>query len=228
MMAATATLRAWRFGPMLRNTSGRGWWETVPAEATDAELIGWARRGDGEAIGRLVERYSPRLYRYLVRMVADATLAEDLLQDTWLRVVERLDRYNPALPFVTWLFAVARNAAIDVLRQRARQARLLGREATAWENDEGEVLDPLEQAADDAPSVLEVLAERDVEERVSALFATLPLHYREALTLRFHEGLALEEIAKLTHLPLSTVKTRVQRGLILLRQRVESLGLSHE
>ncbi len=208
--------------------SGRSWWVPVPAEATDAELIGWARRGDGEAIGRLVERYSPRLYRYLVRMVADPSLAEDLLQDTWLRVVERLDRYNPALPFVTWLFAVARNAAIDVLRQRARQTRLLGREATAWENDEGEILDPVEQAADDAPSVLEVLAERDVEERVSALFTTLPLHYREALTLRFHEGLQLEEIAKLMRLPLSTVKTRVQRGLILLRQRVEALGLSHE
>ena len=212
----------------MAQAAGRSWWVPVPAEATDAELIGWARRGDGEAIGRLVQRYSPRLYRYLVRMVGDPSLAEDLLQDTWLRVVERLYRYNPALSFVTWLFAVARNAAIDVLRQRARQARLLGRQADAYENAEGEVVEPIEQAADPAPSVLDALSERDFEERVSGLFATLPLHYREALTLRFHEGMQLEEIAKLMRLPLSTVKTRVQRGLALLRKRVEALGLSHE
>ena len=153
-----------------------------------------------------MERYSPRLYRYLVRMVVDQALAEDLLQDTWLRVVERLDRYNPALPFVTWLFAVARNAAIDVLRQRARQARLLGREATAWENSEGEVVDPLEQAPDDTPSVLDVLAERDFEERVAGLFAKLPLHYREVLTLRFHEGLQMEEDRKSTRLNSSHIQ----------------------
>jgi RNA polymerase sigma-70 factor (ECF subfamily) len=203
----------------------RSRWEPVSSQATDAELVRRARRGEGEAIGRLVERYSPRLLRYLQRLVSDPALAEDLLQDTWLRVVERLDRYNAALPFVTWLYAVARNAAIDVLRQRARQARLLGREATPWQTDEGEVLEPLEQAADPAPSALEVLSERDLEQRVEALFATLPLHYREALALRFQDGMQLEEIARLLRVPLSTVKTRVQRGLILLRQRVEGMGL---
>ena len=221
MAIAAACADALHFGL----SKARGRWEPVTSQATDAELVRLARRGEGEAIGQLVERYSPRLLRYLQRLVSDPALAEDLLQDTWLRVVERLDRYNAALPFVTWVYAVARNAAIDALRQRARHQRLLGREATPWETDEGEMLDPLEQAADPAPSALEALAERDVEERVEALFITLPLHYREALALRFQDGLQLDEMARLLRVPLSTVKTRVQRGLILLRQRVEALGI---
>jgi len=198
----------------------------LASTASDAELVAAVRRGQGEAIPWLVERYSPRLYRYLVRLVTDAALAEDVLQDTWLRVVERLDRYDQAKPFVVWLFAIARHRAIDALRQRARLTQKLGRPAEPHENEQGEHLDPLEQAASAEPSPLERLAAAELEQRVEQAFALLPLHYREALTLRFHEDLAMNEIARVLGLPLSTVKTRVQRGLLLLRQRAEALGLN--
>ncbi|MBI4466194.1 MAG: sigma-70 family RNA polymerase sigma factor [Acidobacteria bacterium] len=198
---------------------------SLPATATDAELVAYIRRGGGEGIAPLVERYSPRLYPYLVRLVNDTALAEDILQDTWLRVVERLDGYDARQPFVVWLFAIARHRAIDTLRQRARQARGLGHPAEPAENEEGERLEPLEQVAAEGPSPLERLAERELEQRVTAAFASLPRHYREVLTLRFQEELRLDEVARLLGLPLSTVKTRVQRGLILLRQRAEGLGL---
>jgi len=198
----------------------------LPSTATDAELVAAVRRGQGEAITWLVERYSLRLYRYLVRLVADVALAEDILQDTWLRVVERLDHYDAARPFVVWVFAIARHRAIDTLRQRARLAQKLGHPAKPHQNEQGEHLDPLEQVASAEPSPLERLAARELEQRVEQAFALLPLHYREALTLRFHEDLSMEEMARLLGLPLSTVKTRVQRGLLFLRQRAEALALN--
>ncbi len=197
----------------------------LPATATDAELVAAARGGHEEALTRLVESYSPRVFRYLARLLGEPALAEDILQDTWLRVVERLERYDASRPFLVWLFAIARHRAIDTLRRQGRTLRLLGTPAEPRENAEGEVLDPLEQAASAEPSPFERLAEVEARERVSEAFACLPEHYREVLTLRFHEEMQLDEIARVVGVPLSTVKTRVQRGLLLLRQRTEILGL---
>lgn len=198
----------------------------LSATTSDQELVAFIRRGEGEAIALLVDRYSARVYRYLRGLVGDEALAEDILQDTWLRVVERLDRYDAAQPFLVWLFAVARHRAFDLLRQRAREWRALGKPAEVQENEEGERLDPVEVLAAGGRSPLEEVAEEELGHRVAEAFACLPRHYREVLTLRFQEDLALEEIARLLNLPLSTVKTRVQRGLIQLRQRAEGLGLA--
>src|SRR3990172_5757418 len=230
MMAATSALplgvrAGGKARPLCGLARGRRRWMSLPATATDRELVAYIRRGGSEAVALLVERYSARLYRYLLHLASDPALADDLLQDTWLRVVERLDGYDARQPFLAWLFAIARHRAIDLARARARETRALGRPAAAGENEEGERLEPLDTVAAQSPSPLEQRAERDLEERVARLFGRLPLHYREVLTLRFHHDLSLEEIARLLGLPLSTVKTRVQRGLVLLRQRAESFGL---
>jgi len=195
----------------------------VHAASTDNELVGSARRGEGEAIARLVERYSSRLHRYLTRLVGEPSLAEDILQDTWLRVMDRLDRYDPDRPFAVWLFRVAHNCAVDMLRKQSRQGFFAGSQG----DEEGESAVPLEQIPDSGPSALELLAGEELQASVAAVFASLPAHYREVLDLRFHEELRLEEIAQVLGAPLSTVKTRVQRGLELLRHRIEALGLSH-
>jgi RNA polymerase sigma-70 factor, ECF subfamily len=195
----------------------------VQAASTDNELVGSARRGEGEAIARLVDRYSSRLHRYLTRLVGEAALAEDLLQDTWLRVMDRLDRYDPARPFAVWLFRVAHNCAVDMLRKQSRQGVFAGPRG----DEEDESRDPFEQIPDSGPSALEHLTREELQANVAAVFAGLPQHYREVLTLRFHEDMRLEEIAQVLGAPLSTVKTRVQRGLELLRCRIERLGLSH-
>ena len=200
----------------------------LPSAATDAELVEAIRRGQQDAIRGLVERYSSRLFRYLTRFVGEASLAEDILQDTWLRVVERLDRYDRTRPFEGWIFAVARHRAIDALRRRARMRKTLGQPAEPFETEQGDHLDPLETVAAPDPSPLDVLTEAETEQRIAAAFARLPPHYREALTLRFHEEMHLDEIAQLLEVPLSTVKTRVQRGLLLLRQRAEHLGWENQ
>lgn len=221
MGTADSLLRTLCFGP----APARERRTALESTATDTELAQWARQGDNEAIAHLVDRYSHRLYRYLLRLVGDTALAEDLLQDTWLRVMERLDRYNPKHPFAVWLFVVARNCAIDALRRRARMEQ----RAEPRQRVEGPPVDVIEQLPDGAASLLDRLAEQDLHERVLSVFSALPLRYREVLTLRFHQELRIREIAQVLRIPLSTVKTRLDRGLALLRQRVEGMGwVSHE
>ncbi len=188
-----------------------------PATATDQELVRWARRGEPEAVAQLVERHSRGLHRYLTGRAGDPALAEDVLQDTWLRVMERLDRYNPKHSFRAWLYAVARNRAIDLLRQRTR----LNRWTEPARRDKEEWTDPVAEVADPNPSVLEQLTEQDLHRRVVELLPRLPAGFHEVLTLRFQEDLLLDEIAAVLKLPAATVRTRLYRGLKLLRQRAE-------
>ena len=167
------------------------------------------RRGDPDAFDALLARYQNRLYRYLLRLTANPAAAEDLFQDTWLKVLTRIHRYDERRPFEPWLFSVARNLAIDHLR-KASPASL----------DE-----PLEsgearsaQLAATAPGTLERLLEREQHGLLERRLTELPMLYREALSLRFEEEMPFEEIAQVLSAPLSTVKSRVQRALAQLRR----------
>jgi RNA polymerase sigma-70 factor (ECF subfamily) len=191
----------------------------VDGPLSDKELVEFARGGDGDAIALLVNRYSPRLHRYLTRMVGRPEQAEDRLQDTWLRVMEKLDSFRADRPFAPWLYAVARNRAIDILRRQARQ----GHKEPHYPADDGTFTDPLNRVADPAPSTLEDLSERDLLGHVQKTLAALPAELREVLSLRFEAQLRLDDIARTLDLPSSTVKSRLYRGLEQLRLRVEEL-----
>jgi RNA polymerase sigma-70 factor (ECF subfamily) len=188
----------------------------LPPSANDQEIALWVRGGDREAIGVLVNRHSPSLHRYLVRLTGDPSLAEDILQETWLKTMERIDRYDPAYSFRAWLFAIARNCAIDTWRRQTRE----GREPNGWMAEDSNAGDPMDRIADEKISALDQLEEHELQVHVEKIFPSLPPHYREALSLRFQEEMPLEEIAQVLRVPLSTVKTRVRRGLELLRQRL--------
>jgi RNA polymerase sigma-70 factor, ECF subfamily len=178
------------------------------------EIAAGLRRRDPVLLDRLIEEYQHRLLRYLVALTADRALAEDLFQETWLRVLEQGDRYDGRARFVAWLLTVARNLAIDVFRARrsiSLDALMSGAEDEA----------PL-QPESPAPDPYELLASRQQEERLDLFLSCLPAHYREALVLRYHEELSIEEIAAITRAPRSTVKTRIARGLKALGPRLEA------
>jgi RNA polymerase sigma-70 factor, ECF subfamily len=160
------------------------------------------RRLDSVALTAAVERYHHRLYRYLYRLVRDETVAEDLFQQTWLNVVRQMGRFDGRSAFETWLFAIAHNAAMDLLRRRKPESLEEDTLATA-----GGTQDAFGMA---------VTAEQAAI--LDAATAHLPAAYREVLTLRFEEGMKLEEIAQVTHSPLSTVKSRLHRALEGARQ----------
>jgi len=176
--------------------------EDVPVAEPDE--IARLRRHDSAALAGVVGQYQHRLYRYLRRLVREPAAADDLFQQTWLNVVRQLDRYDSRRGFDTWLFSIAHNAAMDVLRRKT-----------------GESLE--ESAHELAAAEPDALAAAMASERTAILaseMAALSAPYREVLTLRFEEGMKLEEIAEVTRAPLSTVKSRVGRALETLREKM--------
>src|SRR3989475_12540112 len=165
------------------------------------------RRRDPDLLDRLIEQYQHRLLRYLVFLAGNRELAEDLFQETWIRVLERGHQYDGKHEFSTWLYAVARNLTIDYLRKKS-PVSLDG----MMEDQEHAPLEP----ADPRPMAWEVVQQHEQSERVSAALVSIPAEYREAVVLRFQEGLALNEIATVTGARLGTVKSRLDRGLNML------------
>jgi RNA polymerase sigma-70 factor (ECF subfamily) len=140
----------------------------------------------------------------LRRLVREPAAADDLFQQTWLNVARQIGGYDSRRSFDTWLFAIAHNAAMDLLRRKAGESlEESGRELAAAEPDALSAAMASERAA--------ILASE---------MAGLSAPCREVLTLRFEEGMKLEEIAEVTRAPLSTVKSRVQRALETLREKM--------
>ena len=170
------------------------------------------RRRDPDLLDRLIEQYQHRLLRYLTYLSGNRELAEDLFQETWIRVLERGHQYDGRHEFSTWLYAVARNLTLDYLRKK-RPLSLDG----LMEDEEHAPLEP----ADTRPMAWEVMQQQEQAERVNAALVGIPVEYRETVMLRFQEGLALDEIATVTGAPLGTVKSRLYRGLNMLTSRLK-------
>ena len=183
-----------------------GWLVGVDAEV--AQL----RRGDLEALDALLVRYQNRLYCYLLRLVREPAAAEDLFQQTWLRVAQQIHRYDPRHVFDAWLFTVARNLAIDYLRRHRMES--LDEPLLSGET-------PAERLPASGPDALDAVIAQERRGMLIAALGELPAAYREVLTLRFEEEMKLEEIAEVLAAPLSTVKSRLRRGLGALRCRLE-------
>jgi RNA polymerase sigma-70 factor (ECF subfamily) len=172
-------------------------WVGPLAPEEDADRL--KRRGP-EALGALIELYQHRLYRYLLRLVRDPAAAEDLFQQTWLRVMEKIHQYDSRRSFDSWLFAVAHNLALDHLRVKRPES-----------------LEEPETTIARGTDALEGLLEWERAELLGSKMAQLPAIHREVLSLRFEEGMKLEEIAAVLAIPLSTVKSRLGRALESLR-----------
>ena len=184
----------------------------ISMESEASAIARGLRRRDPDLLDRLIEQYQHRLLRYLVYLAGTRELAEDLFQETWIRVLERGHQYDGRHEFITWLYAVARNLTIDYLRKQ-RPVSLDG-----LMEDEGNA--PAEPA-DTRPLAWEVVAQHEQAERISTALLGIPVDYRETVLLRFQEGLALEEIATVTGAPVGTVKSRLYRGLNLLMSRLK-------
>jgi RNA polymerase sigma-70 factor (ECF subfamily) len=177
------------------------------------------QRGDPEALTAILACYQHRLYRYLLRLVHDPALADDLFQQTWLRVMEKTGRYDARARFDTWLFSVAHNLAIDHLR-RQRSSSLdepAGHPGLQPDDSGTTAADRLRSPGLDP---LEELLESERAAILAAGMQELPAIHREVLSLRFEEGMKLEQIAEVAAVPLSTVKSRLHRALEGLRGAV--------
>jgi RNA polymerase sigma-70 factor (ECF subfamily) len=170
------------------------------------------RRRDVALLHELVEQYQYRLVRYLVYLTGRRDYVDDMVQETWLRVVERGSQYDGRARFEPWLFSIARNLTIDQLRKR----QILSLDSKA-EEDEMEMQLP----ASGEPSPFEMAARTEDAQRIAKSLQTLEPIYRESLLLRFQEDLSLQEIAAVVKAPVTTVSSRIYRGLEMLRAQFE-------
>ncbi len=180
-------------------------------ESETSAIARGLRRRDPDLLDHLIEQYQHRLLRYLIHLCGHRELAEDLFQETWIRVLERGHLYDGKHEFSTWLYAVARNLTLDYLRKRSPVS------LDALMEDEDQA--PFEPT-DPRPAAWEVVQQHEQAERINAALIGIPAEYRETVVLRFQEGMALEEIATVTGAPVGTVKSRLYRGMNLLMSRL--------
>jgi RNA polymerase sigma-70 factor (ECF subfamily) len=175
------------------------------------EIARGLRERDVAVLQVLVEEYQDRLVRYLVYVLGRRDGVDDLVQETWLRVMERGKSYDGRSRFEPWLFTVARHLAIDFLRRR--------REVSLDAEDDGRpvVMAPVSEM----PSPFVLAARTEDAERLAAALQGLQAMYREALVLRFMEDMSLQEIAAVANAPVPTVAARIYRGLATLRSQME-------
>ena len=169
------------------------------------------RRGDVVVLEALVEQYQYRLVRYFVYLTGRRDGADDLVQETWLRVLERGSSYDGHSRFEPWLFRVARNIAVDAMRKR----RTLSLDS---DDDDGRVQPT---PASNEPSPFTLAARTEDADRLARSLQALETVHREALVLRFQEDLSLQEISAIVGAPVSTVASRIYRGLATLRPQFE-------
>ena len=184
----------------------------------NAAIAQGLKRQSPELLDTLIELYQHRLLRYLLFLTGKREVAEDLFQETWMRVLLRGAQYNGKARFDTWLFTIARNLVIDLSRKRVM--------ASLDEMNEGKEDDRPFEVAMSGPSPLEQFQSREDCAEVGEVLLKLEPSYREVLVLRFYEELSLEEIAAVTRAPLSTVKSRLYRGLAALKPEMEQLRSS--
>ena len=181
------------------------------------------RTEDAEAWREFVAIYEPFVYRFARRSGFQEADARELVQNVLLAVVKAVGRWQAdpeRARFRTWLFTIARNLVIDQRRKRTMSSLDEIFESNA-DDDRGRSF----EAADDDPTPFDRLSNLEDRERIAGALMQIDTLHREVLVLRFHEDLSLEEIAKVTRAPLSTVKSRLYRGMAALKPKIEKAAL---
>ncbi|MDQ7041426.1 MAG: sigma-70 family RNA polymerase sigma factor [Rhodothermus sp.] len=186
----------------------------------DQLVAAYLERGDTQAFRQLVERHQERIYGYLLGMVRDPEVANDLFQETFLRVLAALRHerasYTRQGRWLAWVLRIARNAALDYLRSRRRWQDVV----TPDEESEGTTF--WERLPDETPGADEMLEQAELQLQLAACIERLPPEQREVLLLRQEAELTFREIAELTGVSINTALGRMRYALLNLRKMMLS------
>ncbi|MCL2561828.1 MAG: RNA polymerase sigma factor [Rikenellaceae bacterium] len=170
---------------------------------TDQQLIALSLYGDAHAFGHLFNRYRDSVHQlYVQRTGSNSDDADDLIQETFLKVYLNLERYNPAYTFGQWIFTIARNTFIDFVRKRQDNLSIDG------SRYEGVALSP----PSPLPTPEESIINRQQSVQLEEFLGRLKPHYRRMIEMRFYRGFSYEEIAEELAIPIGTVKTQLHRA----------------
>ncbi|WP_407313821.1 RNA polymerase sigma factor [Desulfosporosinus sp. SB140] len=171
----------------------------------DAEIIRQVLAGQHDRYADLVQRYQEPLLHFLRRILNSDEDVFDCAQEAFIAAYRNLNRYSKDHPFRAWLYAIARNKAIDILRKQQR-----------------EITTVLDETLEDLhPRPEEIWLEKEQATFLSKVLNELPEHYAQALFLRYRQDLSYTEIATVLQVPVSRVKTYLHRGKEKLRQELE-------
>jgi len=177
-------------------------------ELSDADLVARFIEGESFRFNELVQRYSPRLLNFIFRVIGDRERAEDLVQETFIRVYRHIKRFDQKKKFSTWAYTIASNLAKNELRNRTRNPLIYFQTLIKdWEDDRR----PLE-FADKSYRPDDLFKKRYLRELVSRAVEQLPEHHKIVFVLRETQGKSYEEIAEITKCSLGTVKSRLNRA----------------
>lgn len=183
-------------------------------EARSSDILRRCRTGEEKAYRELIAIYQRPVFSLAMRMLRGAEDAEDVTQETFVRVFRSLDRYDSSRPFAAWIFTIAARLSIDHLRRRRlRPVPLTQRDPDSGDERTLDVPDP-------SPGPETLASFEEEERRTQDLIDTLPPHYRIVVMLRHQQDLSYEEIAEALELPLGTVKARIHRARALLKDRI--------
>lgn len=185
------------------------------SEQGDIDLISAAVDGDRDAFAVLVTRYAGAVYQFAYRYVRNGPDAEDTAQETFLRVWRNLRKFDRSRTFTTWLFAIAKNASLDLIKKK----KMVPFSALGDDEDAVEaILAPMIATGGDAGPRLD---RQFLAEDFHEFLGRLPEYYRNVLVMRYTENLKFREIAERLNEPIDTVKSRHRRGLALLRDLLD-------
>jgi RNA polymerase sigma-70 factor, ECF subfamily len=174
----------------------------------DSAVVARFLEGEKRAFAELVERYQTRLLNFVYRTTGDRERAEDLVQETFIRVYRHIHRFDQTKKFSTWIYTIASNLAKNELRNRSRNPLVLFQTIKKnWTADER----PLEWE-DNTYRPDDLFRKRHLKQLVDTVVEDLPVHHRQVFVLREMEGKTYEEIAEITGCNLGTVKSRLNRA----------------
>mgnify|MGYP002783725073 CR=1 FL=1 len=191
------------------------------ANLPDADLVARALEGHEDAYRELVRRYERPVFSLVYRMVRDREQAEDLAQETFIKVLNNIEKYSPEFKFSSWILKIANNLAIDALRRRRLDTISIDGAANA--SSAAEVEATSIQLADDGENALDEMANKELGSAIEVAIGRLRPMYRSCILMRHVDGRSYEEIAQLLDLPLGTVKTYIHRARHELRTALEHL-----
>jgi RNA polymerase sigma-70 factor (ECF subfamily) len=190
-------------------------------EATDLAAVERTRAGDTAAFRVLVERYGRSVFRLAFRMTGNEFDAEDVVQETFLRAYRQLDSYESRSSFSTWLYRIAANYSLDLIRSRKRHASRRVVEAT----DEEDILDSVKSSD---PGQDRVYYSAQVKQRLESALQLLSDQERTAFLLRHFEGKSIEEIGAILDIGASATKNSIFRAVRKVREALEPVVSSYE
>ncbi len=189
----------------------------------DDELMERYRAGDEEAFTLLVRRHQQPLVNFIARYINDRDGAEDLAQETFIRIFKASRRYKPGQAhFKTWMYHIASNLCKNELRNRGRRNRYRV-DSVVDGNGDSEQIDRIENAPADVAFQPEVALERkELHDAIQSAIAELPEEYRAPLVLRDLQGLSYDEISETLELRSGTTKSRINRARLMLKDKLKS------